>query len=320
MVGVKLHHRIPIVGRSFLQRNEARLQRDEARRERDEAWAELCDACRELATTRQERDNARRELENTRQERNDARREPPASGTVLTRTCVFCNRSVEAWLPFRTGEAGRSIFMKKVRSVGSNVERFSCPHCSSMDRERHLRLFFDRLNIMERVRGGAVLHMAPEFRLRGYIESHGLGRDVRGDLAPREEGLAKIDLQQIPYPDETFDMLICNHILEHVDDAEIALREMHRVLKRGGRAICQTPYASRLTKVFEDPLLQSTEDRLFFYGQEDHVRLFGSDIEQHFIAAGFKGRLVPHSEILPEVDPEQFGVNEREPFFDFVRL
>jgi SAM-dependent methyltransferase len=242
-----------------------------------------------------------------------------ASDAALTRMCVFCNRSVEAWLPFRTGEAGRSIFMKKVQSVGSNVERFSCPHCSSMDRERHLRLFLDRLNIMERVRGGAVLHMAPEYRLRGYIENYGLGSYVRGDLAPSAEGVQQIDLQQIPYPDETFDMLICNHILEHVDNAEIALREMHRVLKRGGRAICQTPYASRLTKTFEDPLLQSTDDRLFFYGQEDHVRLFGSDIEQHFIAAGFIGRLVPHSEILPDVDPEQLGINEREPFFDFVR-
>jgi SAM-dependent methyltransferase len=242
-----------------------------------------------------------------------------ASGAALTRMCVFCSRSVEAWLPYHIREADRSIFLKKVQSVGSNVERFACPHCSSMDRERHLRLFLDRLNIMEGVRGGAVLHMAPECRLRGYIESHALNSYVRGDLAPSGEGVQQIDLQQIPCPDETFDMLICNHILEHVANADIALREMHRVLKRGGRAICQTPYALRLTRTFEDPLLQSTDDKLFFYGQEDHVRLFGSDIEQHFIAAGFVGRLVPHSEILPDVDPEQLGVNEREPFFDFVR-
>jgi SAM-dependent methyltransferase len=180
-------------------------------------------------------------------------------------------------------------------------------------------LFLDRLNIMERLRGGSILHMAPEFWLQRYIQSYGLGSYVRGDLAPNAEGIEKIDLQQIPYPDDTFDMLICNHILEHVDNAEMALREMHRVLKRGGRAVCQTPYASRLTKTFEDPQLQSKDDRLFFYGQADHVRLFGSDIEQHFIAAGFTGRLVPHSEILPDIDPEQFGVNEREPFFDFVR-
>jgi SAM-dependent methyltransferase len=99
----------------------------------------------------------------------------------------------------------------------------------------------------------------------------------------------------------------------------VYLREILRVLKPGGRAICQTPYAARLTKTFEDPALQSAEDRIFFYGQEDHVRLFGSDIEQILQAAGFLGRLVPHKEILPDVDPEALGINEDEPFFDFVR-
>jgi SAM-dependent methyltransferase len=69
MVGAKLHHQIPIFGRPFLQRNEARLQRDEARRERDEARRELCDARGELENTRQEKDDARGELENVRQER-----------------------------------------------------------------------------------------------------------------------------------------------------------------------------------------------------------------------------------------------------------
>ena len=172
---------------------------------------------------------------------------------------------------------------------------------------------------MEAVRGGSILHMAPERRLREYIESCGPQTYILGDLFPQDEHTHKIDLQQIPFSDETFDMVICNHILEHVDDASAALRGMRRVLKRGGRAICQTPFAARLSKTFEDPLLQSPDDRLFFYGQEDHVRLFGSDIEQYFLDAGFVGRLVPHAEILPDVDPEQLGVNEKEPFFDFVR-
>jgi hypothetical protein len=68
-----------------------------------------------------------------------------------------------------------------------------------------------------------------------------------------------------------------------------------------------------------DPRLQAPADRLFFYGQEDHVRLFGADIAQLFTRAGLIGRLVPHAEILPDIDPEQYGVNEKEPFFDFVR-
>jgi SAM-dependent methyltransferase len=241
------------------------------------------------------------------------------SGVAADRVCVFCNGMVEAWLPFRIRESDRSPFLKKLQTIGSNVERFWCPNCSSIDRERHLLLFLDRLNIMKRFRGSVVLHMSPEYRLRGYIESHDLGNYIRGDLTPSAEDVQQIDLEQIPYPHETFDLVICNHMLEHVADAELALHEIHRVLKPGGRAICQTPYSPRLTKTFEDPRLQSTDDRLFFYGQEDHVRLFGSDIEHCFTAVGFVGRLVPHAEILPDLDPEQFGINEREPFFDFVR-
>jgi SAM-dependent methyltransferase len=208
--------------------------------------------------------------------------------------------------------------MKQLHTVGSNVERFECPHCLCIDRERHLRLFLERLKIMEGARGGSVLHIAAEYRFREYVESHDLKIYVRGDVQPNSAEVQKIDLHQIPYPDATFDIIICNHVLEHVADARVALREMCRVLKPLGRAICQTPYAPRLTRTFEDAQLQTEADRLFFYGQEDHVRLFGSDIEQYFAAAGFKGRLVPNEEILPDIDPEQYGINEKEPFFDFV--
>ena len=302
--------RLPLIRRPF-------YQRDIARQERDLLLAER-------SALIEERDSLRLELRETKAERLGELSQKSGSGAELglspTRTCVFCNGVVEAWLPFRIRESDRSPFLKKLQTIGSNVERFWCPHCSSIDRERHLLLFLDRLHVMEHFRGGAVLHMSPEYRLRGYIEGYALGSYIRGNLTPTAEGVQQVDLQQIPYPDKSFDLIICNHILEHVADAELALREMHRVLKQGGRAICQTPYSPRLTKTFEDPRLQSTDDRVFFYGQEDHVRLFGSDIEQYFAAAGFVGRLVPHAEILPDLDPEQFGVNEREPFFDFVRV
>jgi SAM-dependent methyltransferase len=302
--------RFPLIRRPFYQRDIARQELDILLAERAALIAE--------------RDSLRLELQEVQEEKPAKLSQESSGGAaelspLSARTCVFCNEMVEAWLPFRIKEFDRLAFLKKLQTIGSNVERFWCPHCSSIDRERHLRLFLDRLNIMERARGGAVLHMSPEYRLRGYIESYDLGSYITGDLTPTAEGVQQIDLQQIPYPDETFDLVICNHMLEHVADAELALREMSRVLKPSGRAICQTPYSPRLTKTFEDPCLQSTDDRLFFYGQEDHVRLFGSDIEQYFSAAGFVGRLVPHAEILPDLDPEQFGVNEREPFFDFVR-
>jgi hypothetical protein len=299
--------KLPLIRRPFYHRDVARQERARAILERDSAIAE-----RDAAIA----------------DRNALRVEPPkpaleaerASGITeptLLRWCVCCNNPVEAWLPFTRCEASK--FIVKLGTIGSNVQRFYCPHCSSIDRERHLRLFLERLKIMESVRNGSILHMAPEFRLSVFIMSFDLANYVQGDLSPHSDSIQRIDLQQIPFPDETFDMVICNHMLEHVADTEVALREMHRVLKHGGRAICQTPYSPRLTKTFEDPLLQSPDDRLFFYGQEDHLRLFGSDIEQYFTDAGFVGRMVSHADILPDVNPELAGINEDEPFFDFIR-
>ena len=67
-------------------------------------------------------------------------------------------------------------------------------------------------------------------------------------------------------------------------------------------------------------MLQSPEQRTFLYGQDDHLRTFGRDIGEIIAAAGFAGRLIPHDEIIQGVDPEMLGVNELEPFFDFVAV
>ena len=215
--------------------------------------------------------------------------------------------------------ADLSPFLIRAGIVGSTLDRFACPHCACTDRERHLRLFLERLRLLDPIKAGSVLHMAPERRLATYIESHGFSVYVKGDLSPSHESVRPIDLQRIPFPDATFDLLIANHVLEHVDDVAAAAQEMRRVLKPGGRAICQTPFASRLSRTIEDPLHQSPDDRLFFYGQEDHVRLFGTDIARILEDAGFTGRFVPHADILPDVDAETFGINQDEPFFDFVK-
>lgn len=230
--------------------------------------------------------------------------------------CVLCGHAVSAWEPFPATLSG---FRRRLETIGSNPNRFGCPNCGAIDRERHLWLFVERRRLMEPVRGGSVLHIAPEIRFRQYVLSFEPATYIQGDLSPVHESIQHVDMQRMPFPDEFFDMLICNHILEHVQDATAAIREMCRVLKRGGRAICQTPYASRLTGTFEEPLLQAAEDRIYFYGQADHVRLFGLDIARRLCDGGLSGRLVPHDEILPDIDPVAYGVNEKEPFFDFVR-
>jgi SAM-dependent methyltransferase len=279
--------RIPFIRRPFYQRDVARRERDRALRERDEARQTLAAALQ-------------------------YRPQPQ-------RRCLACGEPVEAWQPYYINSSNLSDFLKRARPIGSNLDRFACPRCGATDRERHLCLYFERLGILETIRGGCVLHMAPERVIERRIRDFRPATYIKGDRAPMHPSIQRIDLQRIPFPDGSFDMALCNHVLEHVDDPAAALRELHRVLKPGGRLVCQTPYAAHLTNTLEDPLFQSEADRRFFYMQEDHVRLFGRDIAGIIAGAGFVGRLVPHAEILPDVDPEAAGVNDEEPFFDFVR-
>jgi SAM-dependent methyltransferase len=200
--------------------------------------------------------------------------------------------------------------------VGSDFDHFWCPFCRSHDRERHLILFFEKLDLWRQLEGASILHVAPEKRFASRSEACRPSRYVKGDLVPAREGIEKVDVTAITYPDASFDWVICNHVLEHVPDDAQALRELFRVLKPGGTAILQTPYASALDKTLENPAeINTDEKRIEFYGQEDHVRLYGRDLFDRIRAAGFELALKKHAECLPDTDALRYGVNRDEPLF-----
>jgi ubiquinone/menaquinone biosynthesis C-methylase UbiE len=124
----------------------------------------------------------------------------------------------------------------------------------------------------------------------------------------------------ITEPDGAFDLVICNHVLEHVPDLDRALTELHRVLRPGGVAVLQTPFASGRAETLEDPAITSDRDRLKFYGQEDHVRLFGRDIFDRVAAVGFRVRYVTHAEALGHLDAAREGVSSDEGLLMATRL
>jgi SAM-dependent methyltransferase len=130
----------------------------------------------------------------------------------------------------------------------------------------------------------------------------------------------RIDVTRIPYGDASFDWVLCNHVLEHVPDDALALREIRRVLRPGGTAVLQTPFASGLEKSLEDAGEIGTDaKRTEFYGQEDHVRLYGRDLFERIQAAGFRLELKTHGECLPDADAARCGVNRDEPLFLCVK-
>jgi SAM-dependent methyltransferase len=203
--------------------------------------------------------------------------------------------------------------------IGSDIENFECPACGCHDRERHLFLYLQASGLLKGVSGARVLHFAPEQHLQRLISRAAPSEYVLGDLYPMRAEVQRIDLMDIDAPDESFDLVIANHVLEHVNDDARSLREIFRVLRPNGRAILQTPYASLLPSKLEDLNIQSEKARLQAYGQEDHCRLYGADFPEFVASFGFVPMTASHASLLGEVNARRMGVNPQEPFLLFCK-
>jgi len=209
--------------------------------------------------------------------------------------------------------------MGALEVVGGDVEQCECPWCGSIDRERHLLMYLQESDLFKKISGSAILHIAPEQRLQNLFL--GLTPEIycRGDLMYGPSINARFDLAALPFSDGSFDFVIANHVLEHVEDLGRSLFELARVLRSGGTAILQTPFSPMLATLFSDPNITSDAARFHAYGQEDHVRLFGSDIVKLIEEHGFTSHVKTHEELLNAVDAQREGVNAREPFFRFEK-
>ena len=203
--------------------------------------------------------------------------------------------------------------------IGSDVENFECPACGCHDRERHLFMYLQASGLLQELSTARILHLAPERHLERLISMQDPLEYVRGDLHPARPGVLRVDLMGIDFPDARFDVLIANHVLEHVDDDSQSLREIWRVLRPGGHAILQTPFSARMPHKLEDASIATGAERLRAYGQEDHCRLYGADFIQFVASFGFEAKVASHETLLDGVNPRLTGVNDREPFLLFLK-
>lgn len=233
--------------------------------------------------------------------------------------CVLCGHTLYQFLPYRKGAAFSPPLMQEIGCVGSDLDQYECPWCGCNDRERHLFLYMKATRLLSNMSEMSVLHFAPERHLSRCISAARPRRYVKCDLNLSNPGVIRMNILNISFKDGTFDLLVANHVLEHVANDLQALSEIWRVLKPGGYAILQTPYSSKLRDTWSDAGVDSDAARLHAYGQEDHVRLYGLDIFQRFESTGLKSCVKHHFEILPGTNGARFGINEREPFFLFQR-
>ncbi len=187
-------------------------------------------------------------------------------------TCPIINQSYSKFLPYgRVNPRPNAL----------------CPDSLSLERHRLLWLYLkQKTNFFDEQLH--FLHIAPEQCFMKAFERQHKDGYITADI---ESPLAKVkmDVHDIPFEENTFDIAMCNHVMEHVDDDIKAMSEIYRVLKPGGWAIMQVPFFSPVGSVtYEDASIVDPKERESVYGQDDHVRLYGLDYPDRIRQAGFE--------------------------------
>lgn len=199
--------------------------------------------------------------------------------------CSVCGSEFRKFLPY--GRSGRDNAL--------------CPNCLALERHRLMYLYLQRKTnfFKDNLK---LLHVAPEYC---FIDRFEKMKNLDYITADIESPLAKVkmDIHQIPFEDNTFDVAFCNHVMEHVDNDIKAMSELHRVLKPGGWAIIQSPQDWSRSTTFEDPTITDPKEREKHYWQDDHLRLFGRDYGKRLEKGGFK--VTEDRFVMNELTPEE---------------
>ena len=205
---------------------------------------------------------------------------------------------------------------RKFRSYG-NVKRDNakCPYCFSFERTRVLDLFLqNELDIYSK-KDLKILHFAPEPALFKKFSKLDI-EYIDGDINPANARFI-IDITNIPYQENYFDLIICNHVLGHIPDEQKALSELFRVLKPDGVAIVMSLMNLNSEITLERADIVTPADRLKYYGEHDLSRLYGMDHKNRLESGGFKVDMIDYRKKLSNLIVEKncLGNGEREMIF-----
>lgn len=217
-------------------------------------------------------------------------------GDLLSEGEYYCNLC-DHYVPFMLDTGIDSeVFSKRKIIGGGRRKNCVCPICGGADRERWVRyVLINELHIDSKE--ARILHFAPEEHLEHIFRKCANLDYITADI---EEGRADIveDITNISFESESFDYIICNHVMEHIADEEKAFSELKRCVKKDGKIIFSVPICWEID-TYEDKNIVTEEERLNAYGQKDHVRLYGKDIAERLKEYGFQVECYKVSEILP---------------------
>lgn len=228
--------------------------------------------------------------------------------------CPFCGREFRKFL-----HGGKNLPFFKGHAIigGGRRTNMLCPKCHSTDRDRLIYCYLTS-NKKLSTRHYSLLHIAPEQPLKKYFKNFSNVAYYCGDKF--ESGYAgfyydketmTLDLTNLSFAENSFDIIICNHVLEHITEESKALNEIHRVLKPDGWAILQVPIALGIMKTIEQPT-DSNKKREFIFGQYDHVRLYGLDYSSRLKVHGFHVEEWSATKQFDPIQIKRFALNSAE--------
>ena len=188
-------------------------------------------------------------------------------------TCNVCQqqyfRFVDDW-PASENKNALSI-NHVIAGYGNNI---ICPNCLSNARER---LVIAMLQHHVNIDNKKILHLSPEKNVYQYLKSR--SQVVTTDLVPGfykniDKHIKQEDAMAFSFADQSFDVVIANHVLEHISDDLKAMSEIFRVLKKGGVAVLQIPYSETISATIEEPLIDNPAKQSALFGQKDHIRIY----------------------------------------------
>jgi hypothetical protein len=192
-------------------------------------------------------------------------------------------------------------------------QKAKCPYCNSLERHRLLWLFLQKRTDIFNIKEQKILHVAAEpcFE-KPFRKIHGknyLTADLKNPNA-----MVKMDITDIQYPNESFDIIICNHVLEHIVDDIKAMKEFYRVLKSGGWAILLVPIIET-EKTYEDNSITTESGRMKAFGQKDHVRKYWNDYVNRLRSVGFNVSIICPNEFIAEEDIKKMSIRKNNIYY-----
>ena len=185
-----------------------------------------------------------------------------------------------------------------------------CPGTLSLERHRLLWLYLDReTNFLNQ--DLKVLHVAPEqvfyWKFKQFKHWDYTTTDLYSPLAD-----VVADICDLPFQDNQYDLILCNHVLEHIPNDLKAMTELYRVLKKGGTLIAQVPLEEGRPKTFEDNSITDANERSRVFGQYDHVRVYGQDYYQRLKSVGFSAEGFFFQRQLTTKEIERYALPQKE--------